>query len=86
MLASCYVVVKSLVPKHLQFCNDPVTNAKVKLIQVFDFPRYVLFTIVIMIGKVITISLHLLADHLILKRMKDTVLWTKLICVATWTF
>ena len=43
----CYVVVKNLMPKRLQLCNDPVTNAEVKHIKVFDSPRYVVFVTVV---------------------------------------
>ena len=62
-----------------KLCDDPATNAEVKH---FISPRYVVLTIVIMIGKVITVSLHLLVDPLILKCMKYAVLSTN---VCTWT-
>ena len=36
-----YVVARSLIPKPVILCNDPITNAQLQHIKAFDLPRYV---------------------------------------------
>lgn len=36
-----YIVARCLTPKPVILCNDPITNAQLQHIKVFDLPRYV---------------------------------------------